>query len=58
MKKSVSKTLLSNMEISSFCSQMAMILQSGISSFEGISMLLEDSSSPAEKNFFRKSMTP
>lgn len=54
MKKSVSKTLLSNMEISSFCSQMAMILQSGISSFEGISMLLEDSSSPAEKIFLQK----
>lgn len=40
---------LSNMEISSFCSQMALILKSGISSMEGISMMLEESESSAEK---------
>lgn len=33
---------LSNVEISFFCNQMAMILQSGISSIEGITIMLED----------------
>ncbi|MBS6195085.1 MAG: type II secretion system F family protein [Clostridiales bacterium] len=49
MKKFVSKPLLSNTEIFSFCSQMAMILKSGISSYEGISIMLEESDSPTEK---------
>ena len=35
---------LSNMEISSFCSQMAMILRSGISSAEGLSLMLDETS--------------
>ena len=35
-------TPLSNTEIASFCSQMAMILKSGISSIEGISIMLLD----------------
>ena len=35
-------TPLSNTEIASFCSQMAMILKSGISSIEGISIMLQD----------------
>ncbi|NCB92042.1 MAG: type II secretion system F family protein [Clostridia bacterium] len=48
MEKKNSKQL-SNMEISSFCSQMAMILHAGISTAEGISIMLEDSSSPEEK---------
>ncbi len=33
---------LSNMEVSAFCSQMAMILRSGIFAMEGISIMLED----------------
>lgn len=37
-------TPLSNMEISSFCSQMAMILRSGISSAEGLSLMLDETS--------------
>ena len=36
-------TPLSNTEIAAFCSQTAMILRSGISSIEGISIMLEDS---------------
>ena len=41
---------LSNTETAAFCSQMAMILKSGISSVEGISILLEDVDDPDEKN--------
>ena len=41
---------LSNTETAAFCSQMAMILKSGISSVEGISILLEDVDNPDEKN--------
>ncbi|MCP1102364.1 type IV pilus assembly protein PilC [Aequitasia blattaphilus] len=40
---------LSNMELSAFCSQMSMILGAGISSIEGISLLLEESAHPSEK---------
>ena len=40
---------LSNTETAAFCSQMAMILKSGISSVEGISILLEDVDDPDEK---------
>ena len=38
-----------NPELSGFCSQMAMILHSGISSLEGITIMLEDSTSEQEK---------
>ena len=40
---------LSNLEVAGFCNQMAMILKSGISSIEGVTILLEDSKSPGEK---------
>ena len=42
-------TPLSNTEIAAFCSQTAMILRSGISSIEGISIMLEDSQNADEK---------
>lgn len=42
-------TPLSNTEVSAFCSQMAMILQSGISSIEGVTLLLEESKSSEEQ---------
>ncbi|MFV0362077.1 MAG: type II secretion system F family protein [Suipraeoptans sp.] len=42
-------TPLSNMEVSAFCSQMSMILNAGISSIEGIDLLIEDSESSDEK---------
>lgn len=42
-------TPLSNMEVSSFCSQMAMILRSGISSMEGLSLMLEEAQDSDEK---------
>ncbi len=36
------KRKLNNEEMTAFCSQMALILKSGISAFEGISMMMED----------------
>ena len=47
-------TPLSNKEAASFCSQMAMILKSGISSIEGISIMLEDAKDPGEKELLGK----
>ncbi len=46
-------TPLSNMEISSFCSQMAMILHSGISAMEGISLMLEETSDGEETKLLK-----
>lgn len=40
---------LSHAEAASFCSQMALILKSGISSLEGISIMLEDTNELNEK---------
>ena len=40
---------LSNSETSAFCSQIAMILKSGISSTEGIAIMLEDTDKNDEK---------
>ena len=42
---------LSNTEISAFCSQMAMILHSGIFVMEGIAIMLEDTTDPEERAF-------
>ncbi len=42
-------TPLSNMEVSAFCSQMAMILHSGIFVMEGISIMLEDTRDSEER---------
>lgn len=39
----------SNMELASFCGQLALILKSGISSLEGLTIMLEDTASPEEK---------
>lgn len=44
-------TPLSNTELSAFCSQMAMILRSGIFVMEGISIMLEDTTDPEEQAF-------
>lgn len=42
-------TPFSNMEAASFCSQMALILKSGISSIEGITLMMEDAGQEDEK---------
>ena len=49
MKKQTTPKPLSNTEIYSFCNQMALILKSGISSIEGISIMLEESENASEK---------
>lgn len=49
MSNQAQQKKLSNPEIAAFCGQMAMILKSGISAMEGISLLLEDAQNPAEK---------
>ncbi|MCI9619887.1 MAG: type II secretion system F family protein [Dorea sp.] len=46
-------TPLSNTEIASFCSQMAMVLHSGISAMEGISLMLEETSDEEETNLLK-----
>ena len=43
-----------NPELSGFCSQMAMILHSGISPLEGITIMLEDSTSEQEKEILQR----
>ncbi len=42
-------TPLSNMETSSFCSQMAMVLRSGISAMEGLSLMKDETQDAEEK---------
>lgn len=49
MKEQKQQSALSNLEIASFCSQMAMILKSGFSVIEGISLLLGDAANPKEE---------
>lgn len=41
-------TPLSNTEIASFCSQMAMVLRAGISAMEGITLMMEELKDPEE----------
>lgn len=48
-EKNFSDKPFSNMELSSFCGQMALILKSGISATEGLDLMLEDASSEEEK---------
>lgn len=48
--QNVSNKPFSNMELSSFCGQIALILKSGISSTEGLEIMLEDASSEEEKS--------
>lgn len=45
---------LTNMELSFFCSQVAMTLRSGISSIEGITIMLEDAASEQEKSILQQ----
>ena len=55
MNKSPQLKPLSNPELSSFSSQLSLILRSGISALEGISIMLEDASSEEEKRTLRES---
>ena len=47
---------LSNPELAEFCNQMGMILHSGISALEGLSLLAEDAQTEAEKSLLSKMM--
>lgn len=49
MGKTARQDILSNLELSAFCEQMAMIVKSGISVVEGISIMKEDAQTPAER---------
>lgn len=49
MEHNTAQKQLSNTELSSFCYQTALILNSGISSMEGISIMLEESEHDSEK---------
>lgn len=53
-KKMSSNKPLSNMELASFCGQMALILTSGISSVEGLEIMLTDSASSDEKKILQR----
>lgn len=44
----------SNVELSSFCGQFALILKSGISAIEGLTIMLEDASSADEREILEK----
>lgn len=44
----------SNVELSSFCGQLALILKSGISAMEGLTIMLEDASSADEREVLEK----
>lgn len=47
----------SNLELSSFCGQIALILRSGISSMEGLTIMLEDAASSDEKAILEALLT-
>ncbi|MCI8723281.1 MAG: type II secretion system F family protein [Ruminococcus sp.] len=49
-KKDIQAKPFSNMEVSAFCGQIALILKSGISSIEGITIMMEDAPEGEEKN--------
>ena len=53
MEKRTQQGKLTNLEIASFCSEMAMILKSGISSLEGVDLLREDAQTKAEKELLK-----
>lgn len=48
------KNKLSNLQIEYFCEQMSMILRSGISPLEGITIMKDDSESEEDKSFYQQ----
>lgn len=53
MKGDSKKKMLNNQELSMFCDQIAMILSAGISPMEGISIMLEDTTSAEGKEILK-----
>ena len=54
MEKQRQQRRLTNLEIASFCNEMAMILKAGISSLEGVDLLREDAQTEAEKELLEQ----
>ena len=54
MEKEFSQKKLSNLELAEFCGQMHLILHAGISSLEGLNILLEDAQNDAERELLKK----
>jgi type IV pilus assembly protein PilC len=52
-KKSTQSRPFSNVEIAAFCTQMALVLKAGISSIEGITIMLEDTNSKEEQKILQ-----
>ena len=53
-KKEKKEKKLNREELIGFCSQMAAILHSGISSFEGISLMMEERRTLREERLWRR----
>ena len=53
MRKPNTGKQLSNSEVANFCGQMALVLKSGISAIEGISIMLEDAQTLEEKELLQ-----
>lgn len=53
MEHNTAQKQLSRTELASFCNQMALILKSGISSIEGVSIMLEESSDASEQRILQ-----
>ena len=49
MTKNQQQKPLSNLELAEFCNQLSMVLRSGISTLEGLNLLLEDTQSESEQ---------
>ncbi len=52
-EKTAARKPLSNTELAAFCGQMALILRSGISALEGVSILLDDNPNPEGRALLR-----
>ena len=52
------KRMLDNLEISSFCDQMSMIISSGLPAYEGVSILLDDAPDEATKEILTSIYKP
>ena len=52
------KRMLGNLEIASFCDQLAMVIGAGLPAYEGISILMEDASDNETKEILQTIYTP
>lgn len=57
-KKRAEQSALSNLELASFCGEMAMMLKSGISALEGLELLKEDAANEAEEELVDRIYQP